>query len=99
MRAAFSNGYFPNDWKIDHRIYFKKPDKENYHTEKSYRPISLTNIAAKIYEKILFNRITSILERTGFLNDKNTYAYRKGMSTTHALLKLTEKCTTVSTTT
>lgn len=91
MRTSFRGGFYPATWKRDYRIYFKKPDKEDHHNEKAYRPISLTDMMGKIYEKILFNRITSILEQTGFLNDKNIYAYRKGLSTTHALLRLTEQ--------
>ena len=41
MQASHFLGYFPKPWKKENRIYLKKPDKESYHLENSYRSISL----------------------------------------------------------
>ena len=42
-------------------------DKATYHTENSYRSISLTNLLGKIYERILLQQATNILEENKFL--------------------------------
>ena len=41
MQASYFLAYFPKPWKKENRIYLKKPDKESYHLENSYRSISL----------------------------------------------------------
>ena len=35
MQACYFIGYFPRQWKMENRIYLKKPDKEHYHQENS----------------------------------------------------------------
>jgi hypothetical protein len=52
LNACLSIGYFPKPWKKENRIYTKKADKDNYHTEKSYRPLSLSNILAKYLKEL-----------------------------------------------
>ena len=47
LQASYFLGYFPKPWKKENRIYLKKPEKESYHLENSYRSISLYNILAK----------------------------------------------------
>ena len=55
----------------------KKPDKESYHLENSYRSISLSNILGKIYKRIILQRAMNILEENKFFEGKNLYAYQK----------------------
>ena len=70
-------GYFPKPWKKENRIYLKKPDKESYHLENSYRSISLSNILGKIYKRIILQRAMNIFEENKFFKGKNLYAYQK----------------------
>jgi hypothetical protein len=47
-----SIGLFPNIWKISCVKVLKKPNKQDYTTAKSYRPISLLSVFSKILEKL-----------------------------------------------
>ena len=68
MQACYFVGYFPRPWKMENRIYLKKPDKEHYHQENSYRPISLSNTLGKIFERIILQETINILEEKFFFN-------------------------------
>ena len=76
---------------MENRIYFKKIDKVTYHIENCYRPISLTNLFGKIYERILLQQATNILEENKFFEGKNLYAYQKNKNAPQALLPLVEQ--------
>ena len=84
-------GYFPKPWKQENRIYLKKPEKESYHLENSYRSISLSNILGKIYEGIILQQAINILEENNFFKGKNLYAYQKNKNPSQALLPLIEQ--------
>ena len=66
-------------------------DKATYHTENSYRSISLTNLLGKIYERILLQQATNILEENKFFQRKNLYTYQKNKNAPQALLPLVEQ--------
>ena len=66
-------------------------DKATYHIENSYRSISLTNLFGKIYERILLQQATNILEENKFFEGKNLYAYQKNKNAPQALLPLVEQ--------
>lgn len=87
IRAIFNRclmlGHFPKPWKRGMVIYFCKRNK-NPKLSKAYRPITLLNILAKIYERILKTRIMTVLESTSFLND-NQHGFRESRSTVTAL--------------
>ena len=90
LNACLKTGHFPKPWKRENRIYIKKANKENYHTEKSYRPLSLSNIMAKIFERIMMNRIAQDLTESKFFKGKSMFAYQKGKSSAQALLHLVQ---------
>ena len=56
----------------------------------SYRPISLTACLGKILEKIIANRLISVLEERGILTD-NQAGFRPGRCTTDQILKLVQE--------
>ena len=64
----------------------KKPDKENYHQEKSYRSISLSSNIGKIYERMILQETVKILEEKKFFKNKNLYAYQRNKNTSQAIL-------------
>ena len=55
----------------------------------NYRPISLTSGFSKIFERILSDQIHDFLYNNSILNNKQ-FGFRKNISTTDALLTLTE---------
>ena len=68
----------------------KKSDKDNYHIPNSYRPISLSNVMGKIYEKIILQEVVNILTESKFFNGKNVYVYQKNKNARQALIPLME---------
>ena len=65
-------------------------DKATYHIENSCRSISLTNLFGKIYERILLQQATNMLEESKFFEGKNLYAYQKNKNAPQAFLPLVE---------
>ena len=50
----------------------------------NYRPVSILPIFGKIFEKVIYNRLHSFLEKHNIIN-QNQYGFRKAHSTSHAL--------------
>ena len=72
------NGCIPNEWKVaEVRPIFKKGDKTN---PGNYRPVSLTPIICKVFEKFIKNSLNKHLidnnilskEQFGFVSGRNT---------------------------
>ncbi|CAL4157377.1 unnamed protein product, partial [Meganyctiphanes norvegica] len=59
----------------------------------NYRPISVLTHINKIFEKVLFNRLSSHLTKHNLLYNYQ-YGFRKGHSTTQALVELTDNLKT-----
>ena len=55
----------------------------------NYRPISLISVLAKIFERLLSDRLNAYLDKHKVLSNKQ-YGFRKNRSTTDALDRLTE---------
>ena len=85
FQTSFSTGCFPDKMKIARVIPIHKRDDP--HSLKNYRPISLLSSFSKILEKLMFNRITSFLNKFGLLY-KHQYGFRQNHSTTHPILHL-----------
>ena len=82
------SGIFPSTLKISRVTpIFKKDDPS---LPKNYRPISITHTISKIFEKIVFKQLTEYLNSNSLLSDFQ-FGFRKGRSTSDALICLTEK--------
>ncbi|KAL4131520.1 hypothetical protein QTP88_008815 [Uroleucon formosanum] len=54
--------YFPSTWKHSVIIMISKPNKSK-HLTSSYRPISLLPTFAKLFEKLILHRISSLIDQ------------------------------------
>jgi hypothetical protein len=83
--------YFPAQWKVAKIIMLPKPGKD--HTSPlNYRPISLLNSLDKLFEKIILKRLNFQLRELK-VNRNDQYGFKRGHSTTHALLRNVERIT------
>jgi hypothetical protein len=66
--GCLRRGCFSSRWKRARIIPITKPGKENCNDASKYRPISLLNLAGKVLEKMLINRIMHFLYSNELLN-------------------------------
>ena len=84
---SFKTGSFPNLMKTAKVIpIYKSGDK---HVYTNYRPVSLLPQFSKILEKLFDARVNSFIEKHQILMESQ-YGFRKGRSTSMALIDLTE---------
>ncbi|GBM46000.1 RNA-directed DNA polymerase from mobile element jockey [Araneus ventricosus] len=81
-------GYFPTRWKTATVIPILKPGKDPTVPD-SYRPISLLPTFSKIAEHCILIRLNEHLEVNNVLIPEQ-FGFRKNLSTTHQLLRVTE---------
>ena len=85
---SISQGIFPEQLKIANVIpLYKSDDSMSFN---NYRPVSVLCVLSKIFEKIMYNRVTAFLEIFKILHD-NQYGFRKKSSTHVALLTFIDK--------
>ena len=89
--SCITISYFPDHWKLAKIIMLPKPNKD-HSSPLNYRPISLLNSLAKLFEKVLLKRLHFILKKLNLIRE-DQYGFKKGHSTTHALLRLIERIT------
>ena len=85
---SMSMGYFPTLFKKALLTFIEKPGKTPTDVN-NYHPISLLEVAGKIYEKIILKRLNHFLEEKNLINE-NQYGFTKGRGTQVALAKLYE---------
>lgn len=79
-------GHFPESLKSALVIpIFKKGAQDNLN---NYRPISLLPVMSKVFEKVLNEQITRVIEN-GYIDD-NQFGFRKAYSTEDALMKFAD---------
>jgi hypothetical protein len=76
-------GYFPAEWKVAQIILLLKPGKPP-HELASYRPISLLSVVSKVFEKLLLNRILSLVTSHSLIPD-----HQFGFSKLHSTIEQT----------
>lgn len=87
---SFSSGVFPSKMKIAKVIPIFKAGEKNVFT--NYRPVSLLPQFSKLLEKLFNSRLDKFIEKYDILNSSQ-YGFRTKMSTSMALLELTENIT------
>ena len=87
INISFLTGVFPDLCKIAKVIPIFK--KDNQLLCGNYRPISLLPVFSKIFEKIIFTRMCSFLEKNKLIYD-HQFGFRAKHSTNHAIISLTE---------
>ena len=89
---SLTSGIFPNNMKIAKVIPLYKSNGKNKFT--NYRPVSLLPQFSTILEKLFGIRLDSFINRYNLLSS-NQHEFRSNMSTSLALMELTEEITTV----
>ena len=84
---CFETGIFPDLCKIAKVIPIFK--KENPLLCENYRPISLLPIFSKIFEKLIYKRMYTFIEKHKLIYQRQ-FGFRTKHSTTHAIISLTE---------
>ena len=88
FNLCIETGVFPNCLKIAEVIPIYKKGDQNMPT--NYRPISLLSQFDKIFEKMLFSRLFSYLNKNQLLN-KNQFGFRPNSSTQFAISTIHDK--------
>lgn len=63
FQACVDNTYHPYAYKCAHTIILKKPQKDNYTSPKTWRPIALLNTTRKILEFIMVIKISYLMKQ------------------------------------
>ena len=85
VNLAMTLGIFPEKLKLFKVIpLFKKGDKLDVN---NYRPISILSCFTKIFEKVIFNRLSNFFNKHSVLVS-NQYGFRVGCSTCDTLLDI-----------
>lgn len=84
---AITCSVFPSSWK---EVIVRPIAKVSSPTSPSdFRPISITSVLSKAFERVINNQIQNYINREGLLSDLQS-GFRRGHSTTTALVRVTE---------
>ena len=84
FKASLDHGEVPEQWKLATMTpIYKKGDKTN---PANYRPVSLTSVVCKIFERMLSEDITNHL-KTNSLHPAQQHGFTTGKSTVTNLLE------------
>ncbi|XP_045453923.1 fatty acid synthase-like [Melitaea cinxia] len=79
FNATLRLSHFPNVWKVSQIIMIHKPGKPT-HEPSSYRPISLTPVLSKLWEKIFIARLSKCINERDII-PQHQFGFRKHHST------------------
>ena len=89
LNKSIERDNFPDPMQIGKITPVYKSGKENSRlNKKDYRPVSVLTVFSKVFERYILNQM---LEHVNTILSDKISAYRKGYSTQHVLLKLTEE--------
>ena len=86
LNTCFKENKIPKIWRQSKIIAILKPGKDSA-IPKNYRPISLLSHTYKLYERLILNRVSPLLEQHLI---KEQAGFRPGKSCTSQLLNLTQ---------
>ena len=66
--ACIELEFWPSHFKSSNTVVIPKPNKINYDSPKSFRPIVLLNTTGKLIEKVISNRLQFQLSTNGFID-------------------------------
>ena len=87
FNQCFDEGYYPSDLKVARVIPIYKDG--SVHDAGNYRPISLFTSIDKVFEKIIFYRMMSFINKNKVSSDSQ-FGFPPKHSCTYALLEFTE---------
>lgn len=87
INKSFSCGVFPDVLKLARVIPIFKSGEKNVIA--NYRPISTVDFISKVFERAMFNRISKFLDTFNIINSEQ-FGFRRGLSTTDAILNFTD---------
>ena len=87
INESLDSGIFPECLKVAKVIpIFKKGEVDNLN---NYRPISLLPVLSKVFEKVLNDKLTKVIDE-GFI-DEYQFGFRRNHSTEDAVIKFVDK--------
>ena len=87
FNLSFKKECFPNFLKIA-RILPLHKNGDNIESD-NYRPISLLSCISKLFEKLIFKRISNFAAKNSLI-DKHQFGFRCNHSCTHVILSITD---------
>ena len=92
FNKSYNSGVLPDEWKKGQiTALFKKGDKKE---PANYRPVSLTSVVCKIFEKLIRQRIIDHMNRNNLFSSKQ-FGFIGGRSTSLQLLTVLDKWTEI----
>ena len=86
FNRSINTGIFPHDWNCSKVMpLFKKGERRDLN---NYRPISIIPVVAKVFERIIYNQVSSFLVDNNLLRSSQS-GFRGLLSTVTALLEVT----------
>ena len=92
INSSLKTGVFPSELKLARVVPIFKAGDSSALT--NYRPISVLTFFAKVFEKIVYNKLLNFISDNNILYD-HQYGFRKGRSTQQAIITLVDKCCSV----
>ena len=99
FRLSYNTGVLPGEWKLGHVVPILK--KGNKHEVSNYRPISLTSLVMKTFERVIkdeiLQRVDGLIDERqhGFLSRKSCTTNLIGMCDSLALSLENSTCTDI----
>ena len=90
INFSLQSGVFPSELKLARVVPIFKAGDSSALT--NYRPISVLTFFAKVFEKIVYNKIVDFNSGHNVLYD-HQYGFRKGRSTQHVIITFVDKIT------